>query len=88
MSEDIEEKIKSRYINLENLEVDYIQKHIIHRSYNIIFDMFISKKHYKINFAYDYEDNLTFDANIDNICSIIDKYILMCFRGGFRNEKK
>lgn len=81
MSEEIEEKIKSRYINFNNVEVNYIQKHIMRRSYNINIDLYLSIVcHYKINITYDYEDNLTFDANIDNICSIIDKNILMCFR--------
>lgn len=80
MEEDIEDKIKEKYINLDNIEVNYIQKHIMRRSYTIIFYIYFYRTHYKINITYDYEDNLTFDANIDNICSIIDKNILMCFR--------
>lgn len=79
MSEDIEDKIKEKYMNFNEISVKFVAGKI--RKYNIIIDLFIGKlKHYRLNFIYEWENKLTFDVNIDNIYKIIDRYIIKFFR--------
>lgn len=79
MSEDIEDKIKEKYINFNEISVKFVAGKV--RKYNIIIDFYIGKlKHCRLNFIYEWENKLTFDANIDNIYKIIDRYIIKIFR--------
>ena len=80
MSEDIEDKIKEKYINFDEISVKFVAGNV--RKYNIIIDLYIGKlKHYRLNFIYEWENKLTFDGNIDNIYKIIDRYIIKILGG-------
>lgn len=79
MQEDIEDKIIEKYMNFNEISVKFVAGNV--RKYNIIIDLYIGKlKDYRLNFIYEWEDDLTFDANIDNIYKIIDRYIIKIFR--------
>ena len=79
MAGDIEDKIKEKYINFDEISVKFVAGNV--RKYNIIIELYIGKlKRYRLNFIYEWENKLTFDVNIDNIYKIIDRYIIKVFR--------
>ena len=81
MEQEIEDAVKSIYKNFK-IEINYKD----FRIYEIIIKLEHKGVEFESKIIYKYNANLTFNANIDNIVTIIDKIIISFYKRGVEEK--